>query len=138
MEKETHEINFCTSSGTIPTVELDLESLPEEGMYGYGEILFNILSQLARKKETIKATIYAYHANSINFMEPTSSVFFGICGDKIALETIYSELHALPDIRCRYSDYILVSHNLLQFHIEDGVVWRPLDAVTWFDGIEDN
>jgi len=138
MTKEIYDIKFCKSRNPIPTVELDLDSLPE-GIYGYGDILFNALSKLAKKDETIKATVYVYQGNSVNFHKLTFSAFFGVCGNKKkVLDAISATLSALSGVRCRFSDYIQASHDLLQFHVEDGTAWRPLDAVTWFDGTEDN
>ncbi len=132
MIKEASELSLCDSKSPVPTVELDLDSLPEN-IYGYDDLVFTTLSRLAKNKDSLKATVYVYQGPSVNFHEQSFSAFFGVAGNqtKRVLESIYSAFKPLAGVKCRYSDYIKTSDGICEFHVENGIAWRPSDATTW-------
>lgn len=41
-------------------------------------------------------------------------------------------------LRVRYSDYIDINQGAPKFHIENGEVWQPTDALTWHSGPDES
>lgn len=141
LEKSAAELSFVTDKRPIPSIEIDLDSLPDGGEGGFGELATSALNLFAFGNEDARATVYTYFTLSVNFGEPTNSVLFGVAGVKAA--DVLKALHCMFErrkVRVRYSDYISADHK--QYHIEDGKLWEPSDAMTWFsvsdDEIEDD
>ena len=128
--KPTFDMAFVSTRSPIPTVELDIDSLPDPN-HGWGEIMSRVISRFAQAHPTAKATIYTYFTQSVNFQTLTSSEFFGVAGSckKSVLKAIYDEFSALPGVRVRYSDDIAAEYP--KYHVEGGVAWQPEDAATW-------
>ncbi len=133
IERTTADLNLVRPNDPLPTVEVDLDSIPEE-LFGYGDLVAQALQQFAASLPEVRATIYVYHGPSVNFHEHTFSAFLGVAGQKKKemLELILHALRKISGVKVRNSDYIDASMGLSEFHIENGVVWRPSDAVTWY------
>lgn len=138
-ERLVNTLNFIDSNSLLPTVEVDLDSIPEEN-FGYEDIVINSLKLFANKNSNLKASIYVYQGESINFHENTFSAFFGVDGKQNIkiLENILTGFKKIEGVKARFSDYILGSNGFLEFHIEDGTVWHPLDAEIWYSDSEEN
>ncbi len=132
IEKSVEELNFVHSNNPMPTVEVDIDSIPEQ-FYGYSDLITQGIKSFVESSPECKATLYIYQGNSVNFHTQTYSAFIGIVGNKKdeLLELILKSFQKVSGIQARYSDYITESMGMMQFHIEGGKVWRPSDAMTW-------
>lgn len=128
--KSAFEMSFVRTKSAIPTVELDTDSLPEQ-VNDWGEIVSHALARFAQSNPTVKATIYNYFTQSVNFHAHTNSESFGVAGTskKSVLKAIYDEFNAIPGVKVRFGDHIAAEHQ--KYHIEDGVAWEAQDAATW-------
>lgn len=131
IERKVTDLHLLRSREPIPTVEVDMDSLPES-LFGYGDTVVAALHGIAHASEELRATIYVYQGDSVNFGTYSWSAFIGIDGPMSLLKPILSGFKAIPDVRARLSDSIRASQGLCEFHIEDGRVWRPSDAITWY------
>lgn len=139
IERQETELHLLRSREPIPTVEVDMDSLPES-LFGYGDTVVASLRGIAHDSEELRATIYVYQGESVNFGTYSWSAFVGIDGPIALLEPILRGFEAIPGVRARLGDSIRPSQGLCEFHIEDGRVWRPSDAITWYaddDGNDD-
>ncbi|QCP47909.1 hypothetical protein FAZ95_01160 [Trinickia violacea] len=130
IERQAKDLHFSRSREPIPTVEVDMNSIPDD-LFGYSETVVTSLRALAAASPELRATIYVYQGQSINFHTPSWSAFIGVDGPVSFLKLIHHEFEGIPGVKVRMSDYIHPSQGLCEFHIEDGKVWRPVDAVTW-------
>jgi hypothetical protein len=124
------ELQLVKPNGPLPTVEIDIDSLPEE-LQQYGDFVVDALTPFA-SNSGIVATIYIYQGPSVNFHQQTWSAFFGVANSKSLLDAIFKSFSAIKDINIRYSDFISPSSATTDFHIQDGHVWRPYEAGTWY------
>ncbi len=133
IEKSVTELSLIRPKDPLPTVEVDLDSIPEE-LFGYDDLVAQAMQPFAANSSELKATIYVYQGPSVNFHKNTFSAFFGVSGQKKQelLDLLLQSFRRVSGVRARKSDYIDASMGLSEFHIENGVVWRPLDAVTWY------
>ncbi|WP_149137306.1 hypothetical protein [Cupriavidus campinensis] len=129
LERPSSDIHLVKSASPIPTVEVDLDSVDAEDLIS---AMTRYLTSVASANETMRVTVYAYQTPSVNFHEPTNSLFFGVAGPKSILHGINEAIGSLHDARLRFSDYISIAQSIVDCHVEDGKVWRPLDAVTWY------
>lgn len=139
MEKSILEMRdrLKRSKEPVPTVELDFHSLTGDEVYGH--IVMKTVRKLAENDERLTATIYTHECNSVNFMEPTWSVFFAVCGDR-NVEIVQAIGRAFKAAGARErspSDFVLMANYywLDLCHIEEGTIWTPLDPATWTDEI---
>lgn len=130
-EKRTSELSFVTSKDSLPTVEVDIDSIPQN-YYGYEDIIEGALKKYATASPTNTSTIYVYQGPSCNFGEQTYSAFFGVAGPKSVLNEILNAFRGFPGVKARFSDYIPQASGRCQFHVEAGSVWLPLDVATWY------
>ncbi len=72
VEKSVADLNFVSSREPIPTVEVDLDSLPEE-LDGYGDLIARALQPIASRSPETLASIYVYQGSSCNFGTSTFS-----------------------------------------------------------------
>ena len=138
IKKNATELNFVKPRDSIPTIEIDIDSLPKE-FFGYSEIVAQALQKLAISSLDVRATIYVYQGMSVNFHENTFSAFFGVASQKKEeiLDLLLYALSNISGLKVRGSDYIDASTGLREFHVENGSVWRPLDAATWYSETQD-
>lgn len=131
IEKPDTELSFITPKEPIPTVEVDLDSIPEE-LLGYDEIVTKAIKGVIALNADVRATIYVYQGQSVNFHHPTFSAFIGVAGNKEVLNKILSEFKKIKGIKARHSDYIQSSSGLREFHVQDSLVWKPIEEFTWY------
>lgn len=128
--RPTHQINFVRAKDPIPSVEVDLDAIPEH-LHGFGDIVAQALCRAAQANKGLRATIHVYHSGSVNFGSPTASAFFGVAGAKKVLDVLLYAFKAAKVSRVRFSDYIAPAPYTRQYHVEDGEVWEILDAASW-------
>ncbi|WP_434661516.1 ankyrin repeat domain-containing protein [Paraburkholderia sp. A3BS-1L] len=134
IERQSKDLHFSRSREPIPTVELDMDSIPKN-LSGYSDTVVASLRPIAAISPELRATIYVYQGQSVNFRVLSWSAFIGVDGPESLLRPIHQEFQNIPGVKVKLSDYIRPSQGLPEFHIEDGKVWRPVDAVTW--GVDD-
>lgn len=130
MERQTHELNYVRSQESLATVEVDVDSLDPEGPT-VADIVREALSKHATDKPNLRATAYMYFTPSVNFGEPTSSEFVMVAGPKALYDAVLAAFRAMGKVRCRPSDMLKPEMHMAIAHVEEGLVWEPLDAVTW-------
>ena len=130
------ELKIVRSRDPLPTVEVDLDCIPKE-LNGYGELLTKAMSTIAAKYPKMRATIYVYRGQSINFHQQTWSAFFGVAGDKKLLDVLLNAFQGAKLDNVRFSDYIDPSTATKEFHVQDGYVWRPFESGTWCTDSQD-
>lgn len=131
LRKSFRELNFVPAKEPIPTVEVDIDSLPEQN-YGCADILRKSLDAFALAHPTLVATIYIYVGPSTNFIKPTYSAFIGVAGPTSFLKGAYDAFAAIKGAGVRYSDYIRASDGRCELHIEDGKVWLCDEPGEWY------
>jgi len=135
IEKNISELKFKCTNDNFPTVEVDLDSLPEN-YHGYQQVVDSVLQNFIMIHSESEMTIYVYQTQSINFIDHMcSSAFFGVVGKKKSQEKLLDMLLAafknIEGVNTRFSDYINTTISLPEFHVEDEYIWHPIDATTW-------
>ena len=130
------ELRLIASPESIPTVEVDIDSIPESLFFD--DLIYDGLTPYSKKYPNEVATIYIYESQSINFHEQTYSAFIGIAGHERLLKVILGAFKSIPDVQARFSDYIGVRQGMAKFQIQDGEVWQPVDLLTWYTGTSEN
>lgn len=131
MERQESELKFVVNpKNPLPTVEVDSDSIPTD-LNGY-DLASKALSLFASTFPEDLATIYVYEGMSRNFHKPTWSYFFGVTGDIRLLDVLIHDFKKAGVTNVRASDYIDQSVATCSIHVQDGHVWRRLDAVTWY------
>ena len=136
LKRQSRELQFVKPKAPMPTVEIDIDSIPE-GLHGYGDLLTQALASVAQESIKLTATIYVYQCMSSNFGNPSWSAFFGVAGDKKLLKILFNAFQDAKVAQVRMSDYIESSMAINEFHIQDGYIWRPLEEGTWYAKMED-
>ena len=131
LKRSEGELQFVKSREPLPTVEIDLDCIPEE-LHGYGDLIANAITPVAARSLNMRATVYVYQGPSINFHQQTWSAFFGVAGDKKLLDALLNAFRGAKLANVRFSDYIDPSTATREFHVQDGHVWRPFEAGTWY------
>lgn len=131
IERPATEMKFVKSRDPLPTVEVDLDSIPEE-FHGYGDLIVNAITPIAARSPNMVSTIYVYQGPSINFGTQTWSAFFAVAGEKKLLEPLLAAFRHAKVANARFSDSIDPSTGIKDFHVQDGQVWRPLEEGTWY------
>ena len=134
-EKSVDQLAFVKTPRAIPTIEIDIDSIPEKIFID--DLIYAALIKYSEKRPKLLATIYIYEAQSVNFHETTFSAFIGIAGPEKLLPVIFNAFEAIAGARFRYSDYIDIDQGMPKFHIENGEIWRPTDSITWHSGPSD-
>ena len=130
LSKQYPEIKLVKAPKALATVEVDINSIPEE-VGGYTPLFEKELSVYAAEHSDVHATLYVCQLPSINFGYQTWSVFIGVAGDDNLLDVIESIFRSIPGVKVRCSDYIDPSSATKDFHIQDGYLWRPDEGVSW-------
>lgn len=137
IKRSVSELHFITSRDPLPTIEIQAESLEEQGLH-LSQIVSSALSRFAENNPSSKATIYSYSTMSVNFHTQSWSEFLIVAGDKKVLKALYSAFSNLPKVNSRYSDYIAPSDGTKHYHVEDGQLWQVEDAVSWYSASSDD
>jgi hypothetical protein len=135
IRKSAKELQFVRTRSPLATVEIDMDSIPSDRS-GYGHFVEQALAQLAGRWPALRATVYVCEGPSISFGAYSHSAFFGIAGDKRVLDALHAVFSVVRDVKVRYSDSILASQAICQYHVEDARLWRPLEEGTWYAGEE--
>ena|GEM_PF-559886 len=136
LKRPESELQIVGSRDPLPTIEVDIDCIPEN-LHGYGELVASAISPIAAKSPNMRATIYVYQGPSNNFQQQTWSAFFGVAGDKKLLDVLLNAFRAAHVVNVRVSDYIDPSTATKDFHVQDGYVWRPYEAGTWYADSQD-
>lgn len=137
IKKSATELHFMRTNAPMATVEIDVHSVPPEHV-GYGPLVEQALAGAAERWPALCATVYVYEGESINFGDRGYSAFFGVASDKRVLAALHAVLSGVRGLKVRYSDSILASESICQYHIEDEQVWRPWEEGTWYAGEVDD
>jgi len=136
IEKSIEDLNFRSPGNPIPTIEIDLDSIPEE-LIGYSALVTQALQSIATDAPEMIASIYSYHGPSVNFGRSTWSAFIGVA-DNTNILTTFLAYFKKAGVIARYGDYISIQESNCEFHVQNGRVWEPLDAVTWYSETEED
>jgi len=131
LRKSSADLHFVFPKEPIPTVEIDVDTLPAQ-CHGCADVLQKSLSTVAAKHSGMVATIYIHDGPSVNFGKQTYSTFMGVAGPESLLTNIFDAFSSLGGVNVRYSDDIRSSDGRRDVHIEDGKVWLAEDCVTWY------
>ena len=131
IQRSMSTLNLVTSRDPMPTVEIQVESLEDQGLV-LNEIISSALTRYAANNPTSKATVYMYGTMSVNFHATGWSEFLIVAGDQKVLKVLGDTFFRLPQVQSRFGDHIAPSRGLQAFHVEDGMLWKPEDAVTWY------
>lgn len=137
IKKSANQLQFVRTNSPMATVEIDVDSIPSDHS-GYGRFVEQALADVAERLPSLRATVYVYEGPSINFGDDSESAFFGVAGDKRVLAALYAVFSSVRGLKARYSDSILASQAICQYHLEDERVWRPLEEGTWYAGEGDD
>jgi ankyrin repeat protein len=140
IRKSVTELQFVRTRNPMSTVEIDVDSIPSDRS-GYGYLVEQALAKLSRRWPELRATVYVSHRTSSSFGRYSNSAFFGVAGDKRVLDALHGLFSGVRDLKVRYSDAILASEAICQYHVEDARFWRPLEEGTWYadeEAVEDS
>ena len=134
--RSINELKFRRSKNLLATVEVDIESLEEAGKV-FPYTLYESLTLFAESNKECRASIYTHLIQSCNFIsykgELTYSGFIGVVGAYMrVLNVLYKSFSSIKGVNVKFSDYINPNESILEYHIENGLVWRALDAVEWY------
>ena len=136
IRKPVNELHFVRSREPMSTVEIDLDTLPE-GSFGYAQLVESALAPLAAADSRLSATVYVYQGPSVNFGNYGYSAFFAVAGDRRVLGALYASFSGTRGLKTRHSDQIQQSQALCQYHIEEGLLWRPDEGHVWYASTDD-
>ena len=124
------ELNFVKRRDPIASIEVDLDSIPDE-LFGYEGIVLQALKAMLVRQPTLRTSLYVFESTSVNFGSPCYSVFFGLAGGEKHLPALLSGFKRVEGIKAKASDYIETRRSVCRFHVEDGDVWYPQDVCVW-------
>jgi hypothetical protein len=122
------ELRFVFSRESLPTVDLDTDSLPFFSTLGLN-VLTDLLQPLASAEPDLVATIYHYNQYSPQFENNTA--YFAVAGPAHLLTTLMQGLTQSPVIKVRACEGVMPPTALPQYHLQDGRVWCPHDFLHW-------
>ena len=135
--RRSDELKFRRFRKRLATVEVDIESLEEAGK-NFPDTLYESLTLFAESNEELCVSIYTYLIQSCNFGKLTYSGFIGVIGGRQVLDALYTSFRSIKGVNIQFSEYINTNESILEYHIENGLVWRPLDACTWYADSEES
>lgn len=130
MEKAVHELDFVGSLEPLPTIEVDVDTLHQDGPT-VADIVREALAKRAAANPALRATAYTYFTRSVNFGEMTSSDFVIVAGPQAVFDAVLVSFKGMRSVRCRPSDMIKPELHMAIAHAEKGSLWVPLDEITW-------
>lgn len=130
IRKSISELHFIEATAPMPTVEFDVDSLPE-GVSGYSDLVESALIRLAAATQDLKATVYVLEGPSVSFGGYGHSAFFAAVGSKLVLPALYDSLCNISGLKIRHSEPIRPSQTQRQYHIERGLLWSPENEQMW-------
>ena len=138
-EIDYSELNFPSNHNNLQSIEINIDSIPEQ-YDGYDYFIRKALLSSIESDDLKNASVYVWGSLSASFMIPNYSIFIGIKGNSKLLDKILYEFNRVKEINTRRSGSANSSFDHIQYHIQDGKIWQPMDAITWYceDGISDN
>ncbi|WP_262965897.1 ankyrin repeat domain-containing protein [Methylobacter psychrophilus] len=139
LDNPISDLKFIRTNASLPTVEVDLDSLPQD-YHGYQKIVDQVLQVFITRYPESVMTIYVYQTQSVNFIDHMAfSAFIGIAGKKKSqdklLDMLLNAFNKITGVNARFSDYINTTIGVCEFHVEYGQVWHPVDAGTWSSAV---
>ena len=131
MKKPAAELHFIHSRNSLPSVEINMDSIPH-GFCGIGNFVVHALLPMVTESPAMVASLYVFREESCNFGRPGVSVFIGVGRNRAILNTLLEAFRSIEGIDAGLGEYINPSRAECAFHIQEGYVWRPLDAETWY------
>lgn len=129
-KRNASELSFRNSSNQLPTVEVNLDSIPSG--QNFSSNLVEALRSCTKADPSLRCTVYVYVGPSVNFLQPTSSAFIAPVGGQTTLESIRHYFSKVDGVQVRFSDYISTDQGMRQAHVEDGRIWQPYEAGVWY------
>ena len=130
MEKAAHELNYVKSLKPLATIEIDVDTLDQDGP-AVADIVREVFAKCLAAQSGLRATAYMYFRQSGNFGEMTSSEFVIVAGPRAVFDAVLASFRAMNGVRCRPSDMIKPELPMAIAHAESGSLWVPFDATTW-------
>lgn len=124
------ELNFVKTRDPIASVEVDLDSIPDE-LCGYEDTVLKALKAILDQHPKLRASLYVYESVSVNFGQPGYSVFFGFAAGEKHLLTLLSAFKKIEGFKAKISDSIDARQAVCRFHVQDGNVWYPEEECVW-------
>ena len=125
------QLNLEGADDVLPTIEVDTANNIEIAQLCIDAIRRGLRS-IQPAKWRRRVTIYSYETVSINFGDPTESIFFGVAGPEKILLMLHAILGSVPGARVRYGDEMAARGSVPILHLEDGTVWQA-SADEWVD-----
>lgn len=126
------ELHFKHSKTPLATVEVDVDSLEAQGKT-FPDVIYDSLVEYAENDcDDAVFSVYTYFTQSVTFHEPTNSFFVGVVGQKEFLNSLLRSFKSIPRVRARFSDSIDPNQSILEYHVENGYVWRGYEPGTWW------
>jgi len=131
LKKSVRELNLVGGREPLPTIEIQADSVEEQGLY-FGQIVTKALASFAAQNPSTVATIYSYGTMSMNFHEAAWCEFLIVAGNAKVLKALATAFASYPKVKSRYSDYIAPSDGRATYHVEGGRLWEVEDAFNWY------
>jgi hypothetical protein len=138
IHRASADLNVLTSRTPSPSLEVLAESVEASGSDVH-RVAAVALASFAAMHPSCRASVYVYGTMGVNFHAPGWSEFLIPVGDPRLMGVLQSAFAMIPGARKRVGDYVAPSQGLIAFHLEEGRLWRPEDAVTFYseDGVDD-
>jgi hypothetical protein len=115
----------------MTTLEVNMDRVKNEDI-SFHQTAIQALAIFAENNPSVTATIYVYGTMSVNFHENAWSEFLIPVGCVEILNVLDAAFKCVRDARSRFSDAIVPSQGVPAFHLEEGLLWQPDEAFTWF------
>ncbi len=132
------KLHLKTGKSPLATVEVDADSLEEQGKMFSDVIYESLMEYTAKQGKDVCFSVYTYFSQSLSFHEPTNSYFTGVVGKKDFLKSLLRNFSSISGVRAKFSDYINPEQSVLEYHVENGQVWRPYERGSWWCEDEKN
>ena len=128
---EESNLHIKRPRSRIATIEVDVFSLETQDE-PFPKVIQRVLNRLAKDERKPCFSVYTYITQSYNFREPTTSILIGATGGQKILEPLLMYFRSIKGVRARAGEYINPRQALLEYHIEDGHVWKPYEEGFWW------
>jgi hypothetical protein len=129
--KSVNELHFVQLRQPASTVEIDIGTLPDQSG-GYALLVEAAVAPLAVADMDLRATIYVAHGPSVSFGNYGHSAFLSVAGDGRVLAALQTSFGSASGLKVRSGDQSDQSQAIPQYHLEDGLLWRPDEEHVWY------
>lgn len=133
----TLDLALTGTGETLPTIEVDTANSRLASQLCVNSLGRAIVT-LDKPKRRLRVTVYSLESPSINFGDPTNSIFFAVAGPERVLRSLHATLGQVPDVRLRYGDYVMAEQCVPILHLENGVLWEPIGGDEWAESRDDD